>query len=181
MMRLKHTFILSLLLVTTGFIGHAQETDNDFRHHRISLIMSNAHVPKALGREGSVKWLVLGGWGLDYDYHFNRRWAVSFQSDIVLSDFVVREFDSGSRDFLKRAYPVTLVVAGLYSFDKHVSLIAGGGLELAPEENLLVLRLGLDYEWELTEVWGICLNLVYDLKLEVYDTWSFGVGVNRRF
>lgn len=72
-------------------------------------------------------------------------------------------------------------MARLYSLNDHFSVIAGGGIELAPEENLGLIRGGIDYEWELSEVWGVSLNLIYDLKVEVYDGWSFGVAVNRRF
>lgn len=168
---------LHLAISTLG----AQEGEDTFRHHRLSLIMTNNHVPKGTGVDGALKWLVLGGWGLDYDYHFNERWAVSFQSDIILGDFVVREFAASNEVLVERAYPLAMVLAGLYSLTDHFTLIAGGGLELAPEENLGVLRIGLDHEWEFTDLWGVSLNLIYDLKLEVYDTWSFGVGINRRF
>ena len=143
--------------------------------------MANAHVPTGIGETGAKKWLVLSNWGLDYDYRFNDKWAVSIQTDLVIENFRVKAFESNPREFLDRSYPFSVAIAGIRELGTHLAVIAGTGIEFASEGNLYLIRGGFDYGWEINEQWGIGLTLLFDLKVDAYDSYAFGIGVNRRF
>ena len=79
-------YFLFFFGLVTAFAAHAQEGEEEFKHHRFTLVMANAHVPTGIGETGAKKWLVLSNWGLDYDYRFNDKWAVSIQTDLVIEN-----------------------------------------------------------------------------------------------
>ena len=54
-----------------------------------------------------------------------------------------------------------------------LGIVFGMGYEFAPEENLLLLRGGLEHCWTIDEKWGVFINLLFDYKPEAYDSWSF--------
>lgn len=174
-MRTIKILLICLLLLPQPELK-AQEGGEGIKHQRLTLVMSNAHVPSGLDNDGNNKWLVLSSWGLDYDWRFNDRWAISVQSDIVIENFRVMAFESNPKEALRRSYPLALALAGMYSATEHLSLIAGAGIDIAKEESIPLWRLGLEYGWEINDTWEISLNLVYDNKIEAYDTWSFGVA-----
>ena len=144
-------------------------------------MIANAHVPAGLDMEGKNNWLVLSSWGLDYDWRFNEKWAISLQTDIVIENFRVKTFKSNPEDVLKRSYPLAIALAGKYSVIDRLSVLAGAGVDIAKEESIPLWRLGIEYGWEVDETWEISLNLVFDNKIEAFDTWSFGVGLSRHF
>ena len=151
----------------------------EFKRHSISLVMANSHVPSGIDIEGKSKWLILTSWGLDYDYRFSEKWLLSIQSDLILENFQVEAFASNPKDVLDRAYPLSLVLAGIFEPIEPLGIVFGMGYEFAPEENLLLLRGGLEHCWTIDEKWGVFINLLFDYKPEAYDSWSFGAGVKR--
>ncbi len=180
-MQLKSGLLLVLIWIGALGVNAQKGEDREFRRHEITLVMGNAHVPSGLTIEGGNKWLVLTSWGLDYDYRLNEKWAISLQTDLIIENFEVKAFKTNPEEFLERSYPFTIALAGMYELTNHFAIIAGSGIEIASEENLYVLRLGLDYGWEIDESWGIGLTLLYDYKVDAYDSLTFGVGASRLF
>ena len=64
---------------------------------------------------------------------------------------------------------------------ERLSLFAGVGRELEKHESFWVYRFGLSFDIASTETWDFGLDLTYDLKQDVYDAWSFGLGLARKF
>lgn len=141
---------------------------------RVALIMGNAHVPQAL--EGDKKVAVIPSWGFDVDYFFNPRWSVALQADIKLQSFEVE--NEGA--LLERSYPISFAPVLHYHFKRHWSLYAGPGWEYERNENLFFWKLGTEYSFEITEDFEIALNLSYENKQEIYDSWNFGIAFNKR-
>lgn len=174
MLRSLYTIIFCLTIV----LAKAQEEREN--RHRLTAVIGHAHVNRGLDLQ-DPKWLLLPSWGLDYDFWISPRVAVGLHSDIVLQNFSVESFPAREEEVLQRSFPVALIFTGLYRLDEHLSLLAGGGVEIAEEETLGLWRLGAEYGWEISELWELNVNLVYDRKPEAYDTWTLGLGVSRWF
>jgi hypothetical protein len=63
---------------------------------------------------------------------------------------------------------------------RHWSFYLGPGYELESHGNLFLLRAGTEYSFEITKDFEIALNLLYENKDEVYDTWTFGIAFNKK-
>lgn len=183
---MRHHKLLSiglflLLFLTYLLPSQAQEGEEKLLHHRLTVIMGNAHLPAGVSEDGGKKWLLLTTWGLDYDYRINEKWSLSLQSDIVIANFKVEAYKTNDKEFFERSYPVAIAVAGIYSFGEHLSAIAGGGVDIAEEGTIPLVRAGIDYGWEINRYWGVGVNMMWDIKIDAYDSWTFGVGASRRF
>ncbi|MCU0369094.1 MAG: hypothetical protein MUF39_09720 [Cyclobacteriaceae bacterium] len=168
-----------LLLVLLFFIANnalAQETaEEEFKPKiRGAIMMANSHVPKSF--EGDKKIAIIPTWGVDVDYFFHPRWSVAIQSDIKLQDFEVKVEDKE----LERINPVALAGVIHYHALRHWSFYVGPGIELEKSENLFLVRAGTEYSFEISEDFEIALNLLYENKDDVYDTWTFGIAFNKK-
>jgi len=115
--------------------------------------------------------------GFDVDYFFHPRWSVALQADIKLQSFKVEEKNSV---VLKRNYPFALATVLHNHALRHWSFYMVPGYELESHENLFLVRAGTKYSFEITEDIEIALNLIYENKEEVYDTWTFGIAFNKK-
>lgn len=156
-----------------------EEKENEGNFHRITVVMGNTHVPEGAKNEGR-EWLILTSWGLDYDFWFNNRWAIGLHTDAVLENF---EIESREEETIvsQRSRPISLVPTGLYKPGEHLTLMVGAGIEIAKEENLTIIRAGIEYGWELPAEWEIGVSLMNDFKLGTYNSWTFGLGVSKKF
>jgi hypothetical protein len=81
---------------------------------------------------------------------------------------------------LERINPVALAGVIHYHALRHWSFYVGPGVELEKSENLFLVRAGTEYSFEITEDFEIALNLLYENKDDVYDTWTFGIAFNKK-
>lgn len=148
--------------------------------HRLALIIGHAHIPAGFDAIDDKKtWLNLGAFALDYDYYLSPVWSVGLHSDIVPMKY---EVEPGNRDeLLIRTNPVTAVLSVNRKVTRHIGLQAGFGAEIAKEESFSLIRVGVEYGWEIDVSWELAASLNYDHKLDAYDTWFLGLGVSRRF
>lgn len=173
---MKKTLLILSILLISGSYAFAQE--EEFEPHkpkiRAAILMANSHVPNSVN--GDKKTILLPTWGLDLDYFFNKNWSVALQGDVKAQSFEVE--DEGV--LLERSFPVT--IAGVIHFHakRHWSFFAGPGYELEKNEDLFLIKLGTEYSFEITEDFEIALNLAYENKREVYDSWTFGVAFNKK-
>lgn len=167
---------LILLIAICSFAGWTQAQESDSKEHepkiRGAIMMANSHVPGAT--EGGKTVNVIPTWGFDVDYFFHPRWSVALQADILLQSF---EVEDGQAE-LARSYPVAVVMAGHFHALRHWSFYLGPGYEMESHENLWLVRIGTEYSFEITEKFEIALNLMYENKQEVYDSWTFGIAFN---
>jgi hypothetical protein len=170
----KPYFILCLYALLDAGIICAQEKEEFNPKVRGAIMMANSHIPKAT--EGGKSVHVIPTWGFDLDYYFHPRWSAALQGDIKLQSFEVEE----NNVELERNYPFAIVAALHYHALRHWSFYSGPGYELDSNENLFLLRFGTEYSFEITENFEIALNLIYENKQEVYDTWTFGIAFNKK-
>jgi hypothetical protein len=115
---------------------------------------------------------------LDLEYWFNPTWGIGSHNDLELISFEVER--EGGTTF-ERETPVLLTLDALWKAWKGLVVLAGPGIELEKEENLFVLRAGLEYELELGSHWDVAPTIFYDIRLDAYDTFSVGLGIGKRF
>lgn len=168
--------LLSMLLLLSAGVALAQEKVEEEHKPKIrgAIMMANSHIPKAF--EGEKKVTVIPTWGFDVDYFFHSRWSVALQGDIKLQSFEIEEENSS----LERNFPVALATVVHYHALRHWSFYMGPGYELESHENFFLVRAGTEYSFEITEDFEIALNLLYENKDEVYDTWTFGIAFNKK-
>lgn len=122
-----------------------------FNRNKISTAITHTHVPAGVNESGDKYWLTLASWAFDYDYRINRAWGIGLHTDLVIQNF---SYKDGEGAIKKREKPVSLVLVGTRKLGEHLTVLAGGGIELSKsEETLSLLRLGADYGWELPKDW----------------------------
>ena len=53
--------------------------------------------------------------------------------------------------------------------------------EFETHENYYVIRAGIELEFEISNNWDLSPGLIYDLKETIYDSWTIGVAIGKRF
>ncbi|WP_143519993.1 hypothetical protein [Reichenbachiella sp. 5M10] len=146
------------------------------KRHKLMLVMGNVHVPAGINIDGDKAWTVVPSWGLDYDYALTEQWAIGMHTDMAIESYEYEE------DIIyKRTRPFSMILTGSRKFGEHLTVMAGGGVELAKEEDLTIVRVGIDYGWELQNDWELSASLMSDFKIDAYNSWILGLGVGKRF
>ncbi len=187
--KVKSTFFQKILILILFFgitkFSLAQEVNLDqdieieeskILRHKVALILGHTHVPSGFSN-GEKKMLVVPSWGFDYNYLLNEKWAIGLHSDFFTESYTVIDF-AGKEEFV-RERPITSAIVGSYNPHEKWSFIAGAGYEFAKEENLSIIRLGIERGWELPKKWEFIATLQYDLRLEVFNSWMLGLGINK--
>lgn len=183
-MMTKNVFSYSFFLLI-AFQTFAQETKekngNESKKgtQQLSLFISHSHITEGESADGRKEWVVVPSWGLDYNYWLSSHWAVGLHGDMMLESFKVKGEEKGSA--VERNRPIAIVPVAVFKPKEHSSFIAGLGKEFAPEGDLTLMRLGYEYGLEIGGQWEFCAGITYDLKFNVYDTWTFGLGISKSF
>ena len=170
-----------LLLTATFSIASAQETSEhaeSFRRNRVGIVLGHTHVPAGVDADGKKTWLALASWGLDYDFRINEDWGVGLHSDLVIQDF---EYEEEEGIIKNRTKPLAATLVCTRRMGEHFTFLAGGGMEVASEGTLGLVRIGTDWGWELPKDWELSLSLMADFKINAYDAWVLGFGVGKSF
>lgn len=173
----KTIFILSSLFFLS-LMGNAQEEDEINEagiSHKVAVVFGYTYIPVAFEEgkeEGSVFVPTLG---LDYFMQFKERWKIGAVLDLELANYIV---DLNREELERDKALVTGILVG-YEFAPRWSFLIGPGMEFEKHENLFIIRMSTEYEFELGNNWGLFPSANYDLKKE-YSTWSLNMGVSKR-
>ncbi|MCF6359174.1 MAG: hypothetical protein L3J29_00245 [Cyclobacteriaceae bacterium] len=154
------------------------EEEEVFKHNRLSIIISQTHVPKAFQSSTGDKGIIMPSWGFNYEYWFNRKFALGIHSDMEISTYIIED-ENGQE--LERTRPFIVALVGIYNPWKGLELIGGFGREFEENKNFWMYRIGVEYEIEIGDNWDIAPGLVFDIKEDLYDSWTVGLGVGKRF
>jgi hypothetical protein len=178
MHRIRPLFLF--LVAAAGFIPSvcAQEKQSESKEdaHRLSLGLGHTQLSGTFSDDG-VQSIPLASWSLDYDYGLSLHWGVGLQLEWLLQSFVIEGKD-GAAD-IERAYPLSIVPAGLYHLDEHWTLIGGVGGEVSEGEFLALTRLGIEWGWEVSPQWEFGAALVWDDKWNYYNSYGIAFTVSR--
>ncbi|MBN7809392.1 hypothetical protein J0A68_00400 [Algoriphagus sp. H41] len=156
----------------------AEETELP-RKHSVSVGLGHIQVAKGF-QEGQKKWLALPSWALDYNYRINPRWNIGMQNELILSDFEV-ESEEGNGQVITRSTPLSSIFVAGYRPWEYLTLFAGAGGEFAKEENFAMVRLGIEPSMEIRERLELLASLVYDFKINGYNSFGLSLGVAYTF
>lgn len=169
--------LLSITFVSAQEKADAPEEEYAEKKHSIALIMSHTQIAEGIGN-GEKKWISLPSWGIDYNYEINERWAIGLHNDIVVENFAVKHFDGTE---IERSMPFASAVVGMFKPIKNFSLVLGAGGEFSKEENLFLVKAGIEYAYRFHNNWELIANLTNDFKINTYNSWSIGFGIARKF
>ena len=161
----------------------AQETNQreaeDKLHHRVSLVISHAHIPAANEVNGSKHIFIAASIGVNYELWFNSHWAIGLHNDITMQSFNVEK--KSDDEVIAREFPVLSTIVAVYKPGKHWNFFAGPGREFEKNESFNVIKTGIEYGIELPKTWEIGFGLDYDIKINGYNTWLIGIGISKNF
>jgi hypothetical protein len=169
--------MISITAMSQETVEKKEGEESNAPHHRITFMMMNAHLPKAVEIAGSAKNFLVPAYGLDYDYWFNGKWGIGLHNDLILQQYTIEEI--GGEEEVLREFPVSMSIVGLFEPCKHWVFVAGLGMEFEKSENIGLLDLGVEYGWELPKNWELSLNLKYENKFNAYDSYLFGIGISK--
>lgn len=186
----KHDSIYLLLLFIFSPIATlvGQENQEETRveqhleqhKHSIQVMLSHSFISRGIGDDGDRNWITVPSWGINYNYHIDEKWAVGWHNDIMIERFVIeREDDAGGS--LERNFPIASLIIGTHSFQNGWAVAFGGGIEYEENESFGVIRAGVEYGVHLPKKWEMIFTFNYDVMLEAYDSFSFGIGVAKLF
>ncbi|TXK28258.1 hypothetical protein FVR03_20945 [Pontibacter qinzhouensis] len=174
----------ALVLLLFSLQLQAQHTPNpphevnehSLKHFRCSVVLNHAYVGKhtSSGKE----YMAVPALGFDAEYWFNHRWGIGLHNDL---EILTQEVHRDGEHLFERNSPVLLTMDGLWKPSRHLVFLIGPGVELEEHEAHMVLRGGIEYEIELSSHWDIAPTVFYDTRLHAYDTFSFGIGIGKRF
>ena len=175
------TLGIFFVLITTTFAQ--QEQHPKFKsYHTLGFLISHTQINQGIQADGNKKWLSLSSWAINYNYKFSSKWAIGLHNDIVLEDFAVEEhLKSSEAEVLQRSYPIASAVMVTYKPGKHFSYMLGSGGEFARTGNLFLVRVGIEYGYDITKDWELNASVTNDIKINAYNSWAVGLGVTKVF
>ncbi|MGI9546193.1 MAG: hypothetical protein ACR2MM_03070 [Flavobacteriaceae bacterium] len=176
---MKIRFILLTFLVLNIFPALAQEEaevpEQEYKYQLV-LVLGYTHIPEARTEGETTESENLPTIGLDFFYRIHEKWKLGIVLDLELNKYEV-DFE-GDRLRRETAF-ITGIVAGFEILPRW-GIIFGPGLEFERNKNLFLLRLGMEYAFELGRSWEILPAINFDFKKE-FNTYSLGLGIGKRF
>lgn len=158
---------------------HEEEQEHEvIKHHMVALVIAHTHIPKGYQSSKGTEILIVPSWGLNYDYWFNTTWAIGLHADMEIATYIIED-DTGTD--LERERPIIISIVGSYKPWKGLMFGVGFGKEFEPHHNFWVYRFGVEYGIKLPHHWDIGPALVFDFKENLYDSWTIGLGIGKRF
>jgi len=172
-------FILIILTIPQKSFSQepaGEEKDESMEsRHFISLSFGYTFIPKGGNLESTeATGFFVPSIGLDYFYRIKPRWEIGTMMDVELDHYLIIDKD------LERENAFIATVVGLYKISPHLSIFAGGGIEVEHHKNLAVFRAGIDSPISLGRGWVLAPTLIFDFK-EGYDTWSLAIAIGKEF
>ncbi|PQJ18276.1 MULTISPECIES: hypothetical protein [Nonlabens] len=113
-------------------------------------------------------------WGLDFEYWFNHSWGIGLHNDIEIETFIIR---TSNGEEIERVNPLVLTLDALYQFGGGFVVTLGPGVELEKDESFYLMRVGIEYEKDITDSFYLLPNLFLDQRFDGYNTWNIGLGI----
>ncbi len=168
--------LLFISIFVFSFSGWSQESENEQeKKNLISVALGYTYIPKGAAPDaGEADGVFTPSVGLDYFRRVHPRWEIGLMADLELGEYLVIDKE------LNRKNALLIVAMANFNLTKHISFLAGGGMEFERHKNLGVIRLGTEYVFRLKKDWIITPGFFYDFK-EGYDTWALSIGFGKEF
>lgn len=169
--------LIFLHLIISSFGQNHEITgyEQKYPHFRLAGLLGQTFIPTAFSESKSM---VMSSLGLDVEYWFNERIAIGLHNDMEIATFLI---ETGEGEVLERKFPLVLTLDAVYKLPNGLVFGLGPGYEVEPNESFFLIRAGLEYEIELRRHWDLSPALFYDTRFEANDTWTFAIGIGKRF
>ena len=178
--RIRLMMFLSLLIPATLLAQEHEEhkTQVKTKHHRVALMISHTHIPKGIPSVKNSGSVIVPSWGLTYNYRFNEKWTIGLHTDMEIATYLIEDADG---DQLERSQPIIVTLMGGVNLWKGIELAVGFGREFEEHHDFWVYRIGIEYNIEIGNHWDIAPALIFDIKENLYNSWTIGVVVGKKF
>ena len=167
------------MLILIPIVSIAQEEEDEaFKHHRAAIVLGHTHVPKGIPTVTDGVSTIVPSWGLNYEYWFNRKWALGLHNDMEIATYIIEDANGNK---IERSRPIIISLVGVYNIWKGIEIIAGVGYEFEEHHNYRVYRLGVEYEVEIGNDWDLAPAIIFDAKENLYHSWTLGIVIGKRF
>ena len=122
--------------------------------------------------------LYIPSWGLDVDYWFNHKWGIGLHNDVEIENFVVVRNDT---EIIERVNPLVFTLDALYHLGNGFVISIGPGVELEKNESFFLVRIGLEYEYDIGKNFYMMPTLFHDQRFDGFSTTTIGLGVGHNF
>ncbi len=155
------------------------------KKHTIGFALTHTSIGSGIKNNIGDQWISFPSFTLDYSYYLNRKWLIGLHNDVILEEFIVEDKrpNLGEDEIIgiERSKPITTTLVFGYKIVDHIILIAGGGMEFSKEESFKVVRFGIDAPFEIRNNWEIFGTFTYDIKIDAYDAFFYGLGIAKLF
>ena len=176
-------------------IKHETLQEGHHKKHGISFLISHTHINSGVKNITGDNWIALPSFGLNYNYSFNEKWAIGLHNDIIIEEFIVEDPNSDEHltaqsqnkseeveiSGIKRSHPIASAIMVTYKPHEHIALLAGGGMEFSEDENFSLIRFGIEFPFHIPNDWEIFGAMAYDINIDAYNSFTFGIGIAKMF
>lgn len=157
---------------------HTSDT-HEFKQFRTAITIGHGHMPTA-SNEGT-KFLVMPTWGLDFQFFFNKKWAIGIKSDLEIANYVIEDKEHENK--LERENPFILTLPIFYCpwEQNGWTFFLGPGIEFEESHNIFVFRTGVGYEIHLPNNWDVAPDFIYDIKGDYGNSFTIALGIGKKF
>jgi len=168
---------IAFVMLSLNLTAQEKEKEKPCKHFRISPVLSHTYIPTATS-EGTQT-IIVPSIGLDLEYWFSHKFGIGLHNDLELFNYEIEK--PGDELSIEREYPVVVTLDALTKVYKDLVVVLGAGVEFEKNQNLYIVRAGLEYEIEFAENWDLAPTFFYDYRHKEFGTWSMGIGIGRRF
>ncbi len=159
-------FAVALLLVALAPAEARAAEEDHLPHHHVSFLLGAMLETKRDPETQKDKAESGFAFGVDYRLQFSHHWEVGVVFEAIGRDTI--------RDFVTAAHVS-------YGLDNGLRFFGGPGVEFTEKKNKLLLRLGLGYEFHLSEKWTLSPEGFVDYIEGGAVTWVGGLSLGFGF
>lgn len=181
-MKIFSHWLTLILLVLSSQLVYSQdqrEFNEEFHNHQVGVLLGHTFM-KTPEVNASSKRLAVPSFTIFYNYHFNEKWSLGLHTDFVTENFVAESI-LGEGNSVERTRPVAPAIMVGYKPGEHFTFLFGGGIDIAKEETLGLLRFDVEYGLEIKNGWEFITTLGYDARFDAYDSLQLGIGIAKSF
>jgi hypothetical protein len=172
-------FLLIGLRVNAQIESENAAEDETSGKQRLTVLMANAFIPAADNIAGQNSVFIVPAWGINYDFRINDKVGFGVHNTFILQQYKIEK--SREDIVIERSFPVVITGELLFKPLENLLVSVGAGRELEKHESFTVVNVGLEYGFDLGKGLEISLNLLFDNKIDAYDSWMFGLGFSKFF
>lgn len=176
--------LIILLLIQLHLVVFAQDegqTSSSIHNssfHSLTFVMASAFIANSFS-DNTNDVLIVPAYGLNYDYQINGQWGIGVHTDILLQQFKIEKH--GTEEEVVRENPVAITAMIFFKPHHRWKILGGYGIEMEKNENLQLLRIGVEYGIELPKNWELGFTFENDFKVNGYYTLLLGIGFTKKF